>query len=131
MPFILVLIMTPAFLRNMPSPIFVPEDGRNFPLCHMMSPFRSPAFSFWKLTFPYLRFRRLRAGRNISLSMATAVWAGLSRNCGSFPGRSKIFCSFPEIQHYFLDSPGPVSFYRGKFARGLSHRARLRLMPRY
>ena len=38
----------------------------------MTSPTRSPSFSLWKLTFPYLCLRRLTAGRNISVSMATA-----------------------------------------------------------
>ena len=113
--------MTPAFLRNLPSRTCVPEEGRNIPVCHMTPLSSSPAFYLWKLTFPYLCLRLLTAGRNISVGMATAVSAELSRNCGSFPLR------FKTISGIIL---APVSCNRGKFSRGLSHRVRLRLMPR-
>lgn len=110
--------MTPACLRNLLPPTCTPEAGPNFPVCHMTSPSRSPAFSLWKLTFPYLCLRQLTAGRNISVGMATAVRAGLSRNCGSFPGRSKRFCSSPETQDHFWDSPVPLSCYREEICTG-------------
>jgi len=121
-PFILALIMTPAFLRILPSPTCVPEDGRNFPVYHVTSPSSSPSLSLWKLTFPYLCLRRLTAGRNISVGMETAVPPGLSRNCGSFPGRSKRFCSSPEIQSYFWDSPGHRLLLSGEICTGRKSR---------
>ena len=84
----------------------------------MTSPSSSPAFSLWKLAFPYLCLRRLTAGWNISVGMATAVRAGLSRNCGSFRGRCKRFCSSPEAQDHFWDSPGTPLLLPGEICTG-------------
>jgi hypothetical protein len=122
-PFILVL-MTPAFLRTLPSSTYVLVDGRNFPVYHLTSLSRSP------VNFPILVLASTLEPAGIFQSVLQLRYG---RDCTGILVRflveaigSSVLLRFKTISWIHL---APQSLATGgKFSRGLIYRANLRLM---